>query len=377
MPLRKLSGQSSADAERTRGSSAYTPNFAQKLVDNNVSLPNRRNRPTNHQDWNEVLIRPRPSVSPSRMSDGQYDRFVAAIDEADNETETMSHLFPQIVGSPRYPSRQNVRFGNLDTLAKGTVVPQPDYYEGERPGPGNRRLREQLRRAIVPSSREDYPFLPNFFVEAKGPAGRLRVGELQACQDGALGSRAMHRVENLGRREEVFDNKARTASVVYHGRGTLEFSTHHHTQPRGPGTPSQTHMTPLHSIALSGSPTAFRQGVGAFRNASDYAHQLRKESIENAHRRMEIITPEPPTTTPRLTRRSLSCQTPLVESRVSNTSDSSEQEDSDDDNYEESSRAGPKRKPLKPKIVTVTPKRPARRDPSPPRLRPRRGSRRP
>lgn len=39
------------------------------------------------------------------MSDGHYDRFVKAIDEADNEAEVMSHVFPKIVDNPRYPSR--------------------------------------------------------------------------------------------------------------------------------------------------------------------------------------------------------------------------------------------------------------------------------
>lgn len=206
--------------ERTRRASAYTPNFAQKLVDNHVSLVKRDHRAANHQEWNEVLVRPRPSLSPSRMSDGHFDRFAKAIDEAHNEDEVMSHVIPKIVGHPRYPSRQNVPLGNLDPLAKNIVVPQPDYYEGSLPGPGNRQLRQRLDKSIVPSSQRDYPFLPNFFVEAKGPRGSFTVAQLQACHDGALGALATHRVENLGRREEAFDNKARTASVVYHGGGS-------------------------------------------------------------------------------------------------------------------------------------------------------------
>ena len=176
----------------------------------------------------------------------------------------------------------------------------------------------------------------------------------------------------------MFNNKARTASVIYHGAGNLDLFSHHLSQPRGHETPSQTHMTPLRSFNLADTPGSFRQGVGAFRNASDYAHQHRKESIENAHRRKGIVTPAPPTIAPRSTRRPLSCQESIVKSSDSDPSSSSE-DDSDDGNYKKSSTARPNGKVLKPKVVTVTPKRLARRDPSPLRreLRPRRGSRRP
>ena len=361
---RKSSGpRSSDDTERSRRSSAYTPNFAQKLVDNGVSPLNRNHRSANHKEWNEALIQPRPSLSPSRMSDGHHDRFVKAIDEARNEDEVMSHLFPKIVGDPRYPSRQNVQLGNLDPLADGMVVPQPDYYEGDLPGPGNRQIRQRLEKSIVPSSQKHYPFLPNFFAETKGPRGSVEVAQLQACHDGALGALAMHCVENLGRRGEVFDNKARTASVVYHGAGNLAFHSHHISQPRGHGTPSQTHMTQLQSFDLASTPDSFRQGVGAFRNASDYAHQHRKESIEGAHRRSEIITPEPPRFLHTSTRKPLSCQAPLVESSDPE-SEYSTAEDSDDGIYKTSSLR-PKGELLKPKIVSVAPKRLAARSSSP------------
>lgn len=380
MPSRggkKSSGQGTlADTEKTPRVSAYSPNFAQMLADNGVSQASRSHRAANHHEWNEVLIQPRPSLSPSRMSDGHYDRFVKAIEEAETEGEVMTQVFPKIVGNPRYPSRHNVPLGNLDPIAKHIVVPQPDYYEGDIPRRGNRQLRRQLETSIVPSSRTNYPFLPNLFVEAKGPDGSLAVAKRQACHDRALGARAMHRVENLGRTREIFENKARTASVVLHGEGSLALFSHHLSQPMGRGASSETHMTPLRSFDLADSPSSFRQGLGAFRNASDYTHQHRKQSIEDAHRRNGIITPEHSRIASRSTRRPLSCQAPIIESSDSDSSSSSE-DDSDDNNYKPSSIARPKGKVLKPKVVTATPKRLARRDPSPPRreLRPRRGSR--
>ena len=360
------------DSDESKRSSAYTPNFAQKLIDNGVFMVNPDDRAANHQEWNEVLVQPRPSLSPSRMSDGHYNRFVKAVYDTQNEDEVMSRVFTQVVGDPRYPSRQNARLGNLDPIAENVVVPQPDWYEGDVPGPGNRQLRKQLAKSIVPSAEEHYPFLPNFFAEVKGPEGRTSVAQRQACHDGALGARAMHRLENLGRKEEVFDNKARTATATFDS-GNLTLFSHHVSRPKGPGYPSQTHMAPLRTFALADTPSSFRQGVGAFRNAEDYAGQLRKDSIEDAHRRNRILTPRP-TRKPDLI--PLSCQAGTLESSEPDSSSSSEEEEkSDDGQYRSFSKARPKRKQLKPRIVTVAPKRRAKRDLSPPRrreLRPRR-----
>ena len=379
-PIRKgkaKSGQTSHSNEEKgqKRSSAYDGNFEQHLIDNNVFPASRAHRAANHAEWNEVLIRPR--ASPSRSSDASYSSFVKAADGARDEGEVMSKVFPKIVGNSRYASGQNVPFGHLEQITKKIVIPQPDWYQGEFPGEGNRTLRELLDKAIVPSTRKERAFLPTYFAEAKGPEGSTAVARRQACHDGALGAQAMHRLENLGRRGEIFDKNARTVSVIYNGAGYLEFFSHHVSQPRGPGTPSHTYMTILRSFLLADSPDGFRQGVGAFRNASDYAHQLRKDSIEDAHRRNGIVTPEPPTLAPRSTRRPRSCQAPVIELSDADPSSSSEEEESDDGNYKESSTARPKGKALKPKVATATPKRLAKRDPSPPRreLRPRRATR--
>ena len=378
MTARSGRSSNSVGTGLSRRSSAYQPEFAHHLIDGGIALPSRRNRAANHQEWNEVLIQPRRSLSPSRMSDGHYHRFVDAAEDARNETEVMTYVLPTIVGTRRYPSRHNVRFGNLEPVADGLVVPQPDYYEGEHIGPGNRQLRDQLKKSIVPSKHEDFPFLPNFFTEAKGLEGALGVAQRQAAHDGAVGARGMHRTENHGRRREKFDNKARTASAVLHGAGSLRIFSHHLSKPTKRGAPPQTHMTPLRSFDLADSPETFRQGLGAFRNASDYAHHHRTETIKNAHRRSGIITPQPLSISPRPTLTPLSCQTPAAESSDSDTDSSSEGETSDGSDHRASSRARAKGKVLKPKVVFASPQRLAQRDSSPPRreLRPRRRPRR-
>ena len=369
---RKSSGRTSSDqSSTTRRSSAYTPHFAQKLIDEGFYPVQSNPRAANHEGWSLALVQPRPSLSPSRMSDGEYHRFMRAVDGAKNEDEVMARVVPKIIGEDRYPSRQNSRLTNLDRLVDGIVMPQPDYYEGTAPRRGNRQLRRLLDTSIVPSSHRDDPFLPNISLEAKGPTGSLGVAELQSCHDGALFARGAHRVENLGREEDVYDNDARTVSAVYHGAGHLDFHTHHLSQPDGPGTPSRTHMTRLGSFALGNSPQSFRQGVGAWRNASDLAHSHRERLIDDAHRRAQIITPEPSRVRSRSTRRRplsshapivrkpLACQTAGFDSNDGYANSSSEDEDSDDGDRSRPIRRRGKTLTSKPDIQTIAPKRPA------------------
>ncbi len=120
-----------------------------------------------------MLIRPR--ASPSRSSDASYKSFVNAVDGAKDEFEVMNKAFPKIAGKSRYASGQNVSFRHLKQLTKKVVIPQPDWYQGEFPGEGNRTLRERLDKAIVPSTRKDRAFLPTYFAEAKGPDGSYAV----------------------------------------------------------------------------------------------------------------------------------------------------------------------------------------------------------
>lgn len=282
----------SFETEMKQGSSTYTSNFGQLLIDNGISGFTREKKAANAEEWDKILMQPRPSLSPSRFSDSHYDDYVAEVDNADNKSDIMSFVFQNIKGKRRYPSRHNAQLRNLVPLINNIVIPQPDYYEGEQPGPGNRQLRRQLDKFIVPSSHENYPFLPNFFLKANALDGDLSKAEHQACHAGALGARAMHRVENLGRRREVFDSKARTASAILHGRGTISLFAHHLRKPTQLGGPVRTFMNPIgKTYNLGDNPKRSREGVGAFRNASDFANQHRRESIENAHRRSGIVTP--------------------------------------------------------------------------------------
>ena len=340
--------------------SAYDQQFGQHLTDNYVFSPDIDEEPSNYQDWKEVAIQPRASLSPSRGSDASYKAFVRAANKARNEADVMANIFPRVMGEHRPPSSLNDQFGNLTALTPKVVVAQPDYYEGMLPGPGNRTLRDDLDGSIVPSARTELPFLPTFFVEAKGPRGSTLVGEHQVRYDGALGARAMHGVQNHGRRER-YDNKAYTASAILHGDGYLKTFTHHMTQPGGHGTPAHTRMTPLNSFALQNSPQSFREGRTALRNMSDKAHQHREQAIRCANSRLGRDTPERSRIAPSPRRQS----SRLAPADDSDPNTSSEEEDSDDGGHKTPSKFHPNGKVLKPKVITASPERPARRDASP------------
>ena len=75
---------------------------------------------------------------------------------------------------------------------------------------------------------------PNFFLEVKGPDGNAAVATRQARYDGAIGSRAMHSLQNYGREEPQYDGKAYTFSSAYHN-GLLQLFVHHVTAPTTTG----------------------------------------------------------------------------------------------------------------------------------------------
>jgi hypothetical protein len=69
-----------------------------------------------------------------------------------------------------------IPFNNLDHLTDGTIAPaKPDLFYGARPEQLDRRVRTELGSRIIPSTQNDLPMAPNFFLEAKGPDGSLTV----------------------------------------------------------------------------------------------------------------------------------------------------------------------------------------------------------
>ena len=93
--------------------------------------PNNRvtPKPNNWTEINSRLAQPRPSLSPSRFSEGAYDTFQRTNARALSECKVMRTAFPIIAGSANIPNEGELVFTNLEPLTDGTLVDaKPDYY---------------------------------------------------------------------------------------------------------------------------------------------------------------------------------------------------------------------------------------------------------
>ncbi|KAL9615833.1 MAG: hypothetical protein Q9160_009221 [Pyrenula sp. 1 TL-2023] len=274
-----------SDTGQTLKSSAYDRDFEQKCIDNGIYMPRRDIRPENWQDLQKRLVQSRPSLSPSQFSDGTYNRFCEAEEDARDENDITRETLPAILGgrSRDYPSAGNVPFMNIEDMAPDTFKkPKPDLYWGARTGQIDQRVRQDLNDKILPTTKQTYPAAPNFFLEVKGPDGSAAVKTRQACYDGAIGARAMHALQSYGKNEPTYDDNAYTISSTYHD-GTLKVYSHHPTQPLHPGEAPQYHMTQLGGYLLTHSAQTFCEGVGAFRNARDFTREQGDMLIDQAN----------------------------------------------------------------------------------------------
>ncbi|MCJ1402237.1 hypothetical protein MMC11_005457 [Xylographa trunciseda] len=281
---------------KTKKTSPYDPNFEQNLIDNSIypddyDFPDGRDppRPDNENEILSRLGQPRPSLSPSQFSNKEFRTFKQTNSRALNEDAVMSDVFPVIQGTARIPFAKNLVFGNLEPLTYGNFVDaKPDFYDGAYSAQINMRIREELGSYIIPATQGQAPALPTFFTEVKGPDGSGAVAKRQACYDGVLGERGIREFMAFGvdDSERVYDNNAYTITSTYHSAtGTLQVYTIHQTQPIDHENPPEYHMTQLNTFAITGTAERFREGVGAFRNARDWAKEQRDGLIVAANGR--------------------------------------------------------------------------------------------
>ncbi|KAK2600327.1 hypothetical protein QQS21_004968 [Conoideocrella luteorostrata] len=270
---------------KTKKSTPYNRDFDLHLTEHLVHPVYSSQEP----DLGEVMAAmavPRPSLSPSKFSGDAFRAFRESDARAKDEDDVLANVIPTILGpshSSHYCSRNTV-FANLEPLTDDTIVAaKPDIYYGAYPEQLVRPARNELASHIVPSTMEDKPMAPNFFLEAKGPDGHAAVATRQARYDGAIGSRAMHSLQNYGAEEPEYDGKPYTLSSVYHD-GHLKMYAHHVTAPNEEGRPEY-HMTQLDTWGMIGNIDSFRRGATALRNARDLAKQHRDNFIQAANAR--------------------------------------------------------------------------------------------
>ncbi|KAL8765915.1 MAG: hypothetical protein Q9209_007158 [Squamulea sp. 1 TL-2023] len=279
-----------------RKSSAYHHDFEQHLMDHGIHPNNRTQKPHNWEEIQRKMAQPRPSLSPSTFSNGAFETFQQANDEALTEAIVMRKPFPIISGDADIPSAGELLFGNLKPLTDGTLVDaKPDFYDGARPAQIDRQIRAELGSYITPSAQHQAPALPNFFTEVKGPDGSGAVAKRQACYDGVMGTRGVNefRAYGVDKPETVYDNNAYTITSTYHSAtGTLQVYTIHSTKPTDPENHPEYYMTQLRSFAMTDTAERFREGAGAFRNARDWAEERRNELIATANGKLKVIRSE-------------------------------------------------------------------------------------
>ena len=281
-----------AQIKPTKKSTPYEANFLQNLVDHGVypdehGFPDYRipPEPDNLQEIQERMLRYRASLSPSRFPDTKFKEFKRMDARAKKEAQVTSYVVPLIEGEITDGNCRSgqIRFTNLAPLTDGKLAAgNPDLFYGSPPGQLNRMVRGELSSQIMPSTQEELPTTPNFFLAAKGPDGTNRVAQLQALYDGALGARGMHSLQSYGQDQPTYDNKAYTISSSYNG-GSLKLYTTHTSAPRAPEGHPEYYTTQVQGFAMTGSPDTCRRGAAAFRNLRDWAKEQREEAIRRAN----------------------------------------------------------------------------------------------
>ncbi|EQL03167.1 hypothetical protein OCS_01114 [Ophiocordyceps sinensis CO18] len=247
----------------TRSTGPYSRNFQQHLIDHGV-YPDRH-----------ALRQPRPSLSPSQISEDRFEDFQQADADASKETKVTTDVIPLIegnVGDRRCVTRQTP-FTNLDDLTDGTLVAaSPDLCYGARPEQLDRRVREALAGQVVPSTQADLPVAPNYFVE-RG-----------AKYDMALGERGQTALLAVGEPHPVYDQRAHTLGYTYQN-GTARIYAMHMTDPSTAGSQPEYVMTQVDSYSLTGNTRSFCEGIRACRNGRDWAKRQRDKAIVQANER--------------------------------------------------------------------------------------------
>ncbi|KAJ8132966.1 hypothetical protein O1611_g654 [Lasiodiplodia mahajangana] len=290
---RKRGSASASECTSTEKSSPYDRAFQQLLIDSgiypdNYEYPNGQvlPPPDNLEEIVQAIVKPRPSLSPSRFGRGDFKQFKRANARARKKWQVMSDvILPIIEGEVRDDSYVfgQVPFTNLEDPTGGLLVPgNPDRCYGARPEQLDRHVRTQLNKHIVPSTQHDPPIVPNFFLNVKGLDGTQAVAERQACYDGALGARGMNSLQTYSDPKSNADNKAYTLTSTYHG-GQLKIYTTYPLPRASLGMRREFAMMQVKAYALTSDVDTFRAGVSAYRNARDWAKQKRDEAIKRAN----------------------------------------------------------------------------------------------
>src|SRR5436305_15178759 len=97
-PTSKSTSATSNTKGNKRSSSAYDADFEQHLVDHGIYMNSRKWKPSNLNEIRQRLAQLRPSLSPSRFSEGAFEEFQQGNEDVIDEGEVKSTVLPEIHG---------------------------------------------------------------------------------------------------------------------------------------------------------------------------------------------------------------------------------------------------------------------------------------
>lgn len=262
--------------------------FEQHLTDHGIHhFGCSQTSPANLEDILEALSDSESTLPLFQGCDTQavFESFLRSHRQAKRETEVVADVIPKIMAELKEnsPFAMDKTFKDLEPLTNDDISSaMPDLCYGALPDDLDPDIRNELAGLITPGV--NIPILPNFFLEVKGPDGRPSVATRQARYDGALGTRAMHSLQNYMEEKPIYDNNAYSFSATYQD-GHLVLFAHHLTAPTTPGGRPEYHMTQLKGYASTSDRETFIRAVLAFRNLHDSAKRYRDDFIKAANSR--------------------------------------------------------------------------------------------
>jgi hypothetical protein len=210
-----VSTKATTVSSKSNRSSAYDANFGQHSEDNDIYAPVynfpdgcRPTKPANFQEIRQNLNVPRPSLSPSLVSETAFQNFQDN-KAAESEGTIMRTVIPLITVNIYIPNEGDLPFNNLYSITNDlTVNPMPDFFHRAHPGAVVKKFSEDVDKIIIPNKKAGVPVAPNFFLEAKGLGGMLDVAEAHIVLDGAYGAFFMHAFHNYLLGKPTYDGNA-------------------------------------------------------------------------------------------------------------------------------------------------------------------------
>jgi len=105
----------------------------------------------------------------------------------------------------------------------------------------------------------------------------------------------MHRLQNYGAEEAVYDGNAYSFTSTYHD-GQLKVYTTHPTAPKAADRQAEYHMTQMRSFAMTDTPARLREGAAAYRNLRDLVMTHRDSFVDQANDHVSQLPAESPST---------------------------------------------------------------------------------